>query len=65
MDTETPLYTSALEEYASDNISSSLKLFTSLIEKDPNNSIYLKGTINCEFKLSHYEKAIELLSKIP
>lgn len=63
MDTETSLYTSALEEYASNNISSSLKLFTSLIEKYPNNSLYLKGAINCELKLSNYEKAIELLSK--
>ena len=63
METETSLYVSALEEYASDNISSSLKLFTSLTEKYPNNSLYLIGAINCELKLSHYEKAIELLSK--
>ena len=63
METETSLYVSALEEYASDNISSSLKLFTSLTEKYPNNSLYLIGAINCELKLSYYEKAIELLSK--
>lgn len=63
METETSLYVSALEEYASDNISSSLKLFTSLTEKYPNNSLYLIGAISCELKLSHYEKAIELLSK--
>ena len=64
METETSLYVSALEEYASDNISSSLKLFTSLTEKYPNNSLYLIGAINCELKLSHYEKAIELFQRL-
>ena len=34
-----------------------------MTEKYPNNSLYLIGAINCELKLSHYEKAIELLSK--